>query len=96
MNRAVSSVVEHLVYTERVGVRTPHRPISIFDFRFSVFRLELLRQHRGDGGFAVNFRRIKKRNPIMGIIAQNQRQFCSCENHAINVALRFHAIDDRE
>src|SRR5207248_2660234 len=33
---AVSSVVEHLVYTERVGGSKPSPPSLIFDFRFSI------------------------------------------------------------
>src|SRR3954468_16892161 len=33
VSRAVSSVVERLVYTERVGGSKPSPPMSIFDFR---------------------------------------------------------------
>jgi hypothetical protein len=38
LKRAVSSVVEHLVYTERVGGSKPSPPssFSISDFRFAI------------------------------------------------------------
>src|SRR5262249_37550044 len=52
------------------------------------------RQHLGDCGFDVNFGRIKKWNAVMVRIAENQRQFRSGEDDAVDVALCFHAIDD--
>ena len=42
-NRAVSSVVERLVYTERVGGSKPSPPTLHFDLQFAICDIEMLR-----------------------------------------------------
>src|SRR5436190_7812055 len=56
----------------------------------------ILREHLRDGGLAMNFCRVEQWNPFVVCVAQNQRQFCSGENHAVDVALCFQTIDNRQ
>ena len=117
--RAVSSVVERLVYTERVGGSNPSPPKPIFDCRFAILvrvlgsRLDgvfilpsrtflptpmtrfILREHLRHSGLAMNSCRVEQWYLFVICVAQNQRQFCSSENHAVDVALCVHAIDNR-
>ena len=68
--RAVSSVVERLVYTERVGGSNPSPPIllSTFDLRVAI---QTSRKHACDGGFDMNLGCVEKWNAIMARIAKN-------------------------
>ena len=66
---AVSSVVERLVYTERVGGSNPSPPIlhfSIFDLR-----LNSSRKHMSDGGFDMDLCCVEKWDAVVNRIAKN-------------------------
>jgi hypothetical protein len=68
---AVSSVVERLVYTERVGGSNPSPPsfqLPIVDLRL---RLNTSRKHMSDGGFDMNLCCVKKWDAVMDRIAKN-------------------------
>ena len=66
---AVSSVVERLVYTERVGGSNPSPPI----LHFSIFglRLNSSRKHMNDGGFDMDLCCVEKWDAVVNRIAKN-------------------------
>src|SRR5207248_5954660 len=47
----------------------------------------ILRQHLCDGGLAMNLCRVEQWDPSVIRVAQNQRQFSSGEDQAVDVAL---------
>ena len=84
--RAVSSVVERLVYTERVGGSKPSPPslhfrFSVCDLRFATPKffacsrltseLNSSRQHLSDGGFDMDFCCVEKWDAVVDRIAKN-------------------------
>src|SRR6476619_170863 len=69
--RAVSSVVERLVYTERVGGSKPSPPILHFRSSVCDLRLNSSRQHLSDGCFDMDLCCVQKWNAVVGRIAKN-------------------------
>ena len=84
--RAVSSVVERLVYTERVGGSKPSPPslhfrFSVCDLRFATPKffacsrltseLNSSRQHLSDGGFDMDLCCVEKWDAVVNRIAKN-------------------------
>ena len=67
--RAVSSVVERLVYTERVGGSKPSPPrFPIADLRFAI---DTSGEHMSDGGFDMDLCCVEKWDAVVNRIAKN-------------------------
>src|SRR6476646_8649493 len=70
-NRAVSSVVERLVYTERVGGSKPSPPTLHFRSSVGDLRLNSSGQHLCDGCFDMNLCCIEKWDAVVNRVAKN-------------------------
>ena len=68
---AVSSVVERLVYTERVGGSKPSPPILHFRFSVGDLRLNSSRKHVSNGSFDVDPCCVEKWDAVVNRIAKN-------------------------
>src|ERR1043166_10330225 len=106
-SRAVSSVVERLVYTERVGGSNPSPPsfpLLIADWkawpslrvRRRRFAIGSSGEHLSDSCFDMDLCCVEKRNAVVIRVTKNQRKFCSGENDAVNAIRCFHFIDNGE
>jgi hypothetical protein len=74
VNRAVSSVVERLVYTERVGGSNPSPPsFQIADCRLPIcnLRLDTSRKHMSDCCFDMDLCCVEKWHAVMNGITKN-------------------------